>query len=127
VMANPRMNLTDVAWVVLFMAIYLPVMTLSILGGAFLLAALHVPGTENNGLVGLAEVIFLIWLVVGIVLSWLLALWLYSQLTSRYLSQETYDRWRQQFDNGTPGWLVSWLGSYALRTTEPGRQRHHDV
>jgi multidrug efflux pump subunit AcrB len=134
-MANPSMRFTDVAWSVLFVAIFILLIPVSIVGGAMLLVALHVPGTENNDLTGVAAVIFFIWIFVGIPLAWLLALWLCSQLTRRYLSQETHDRWVQQFENGIPnltnsrvGSAYSWLGSYFLKATAPDHERrNHDV
>lgn len=97
-MANPRMTITDVAWSLLFMVIFLPLMTGCIVG-LFVLGGPEISSPPN----GVIEVFGAVAVIVVIALSWLLSLLLFGLLTRLFLSEGSYERWQQQFENARSG------------------------
>ena len=103
-------------WSLLFMALFLPLMT-----GC--LIALFTLGGEGigNPTSWLAKLLGAAAVMVAIVLSWLLSLLLFGLLTRRYLSIGSYERWQLQFENGkTRGSpLITIVGGFALKFVRP--------
>jgi hypothetical protein len=96
-MPNPRMTIGDIAWSLLFMALFMPLMVGCVLA-LFAYGGANIASPPN----GLLRVLGTAAVVVSIFLSWFLSLLLFGLLTCRFLSAESYERWRRQFDNAGP-------------------------
>jgi|WetSurMetagenome_2_1015567.scaffolds.fasta_scaffold367786_1 hypothetical protein len=115
-MPNPRMTTSDVAWSVLFMAIFMPLMIGSVialftLGGP----ALASPSSLVLKLFGMVAV------MVTILLVGLLSLWLFGLLTRRFLSTTSYERWHRQVESGSERVLplLTTFSRFTLRMVKP--------
>ncbi len=92
------MTITDIAWSLLFMVIFLPLMTGCIVG-LFVLGGADVSSPPN----GVVKLFSAAAILASIALSWLLSLFLFGLLTRRFLSEESYERWQQQFGSARSG------------------------
>lgn len=115
-MSNPRMRAGDVAWSLLFIVIFLPLMVGSLValftfGGS----TVANPASWEGKLLGLAGI------MVAIPLSWLLSLFVFGLLTRRFLTMESHRRWQLQLENGSQrvSPLIASVGIFALKIVRP--------
>lgn len=115
-MSNPRMRAGDVAWSLLFMMIFLPLMVGSLIA-LFTLGGSTVanPTSWEAKLLGLAGI------MVAIPLSWLLSLFLFGLLTRSFLTMDSHRRWQLQLENGSQrvSPVITSLGNLALKIVRP--------
>ncbi len=119
-MANPPITHRDVAWVALFMALFLPLMSGGMLVGAAYLAP-AVLGSSNSPRHGLDAFVEMAFLFGGMLSGMAAALGIFGFLTRRYLSMESYQRWVLQFENGAsklPRFQLQ-FGRYIIRQMRP--------
>lgn len=110
------MTAGDVAWSSLFMAIFLPPM----IGGLVGLFAVGEPSISSPT-TWAAKLLGVAGIVVAIFMSWILSLLLFALLTRRFLSQDSYERWQHQFENGRARMppLITFLGSFTFKIVRP--------
>jgi hypothetical protein len=96
-MPDRRMTTSDIAWSLLFMALFMPLMVGCLLA-VFAFGGANIASPSS----GLFRVLSTAAVVVSIFLSWFLSLLLFGLFTRRFLSPESYERWRRQFDNAGP-------------------------
>jgi hypothetical protein len=118
-MHNGRYTFSDAAWALLFMAIFVP-LSVGFLFTLFTVCGPWISSPPN----WLGKLLGAVTALIAIILSWLVSLIVFGLLTRLFLSSESYERWRQPFENGmsplSPAQKA--LATFALRRIKPRRE-----
>ena len=125
-MPIPKMTASDIGWIILFMALFLPSMAI----GMFVFAAYLTPavlGSPNSvPREGVEMLVEFVLLFSGMALGMIVAVLIFCRLTRHFLSSSSYERWILQFENGAvhlplpPIQLA--LGRYLMKFIKPKGQ-----
>jgi uncharacterized membrane protein YjgN (DUF898 family) len=125
-MPTPKFTATDGAWVMLFMALFLP----CIVAGMFVAAAYIEPavlGTPNSvERHGVEKVIDFALLFGGFLIGGTIAMAVFCFFTRRYVSADAHQRWSLQLENGRsklPGYQIA-FARFLLKLMRPNSSGH---
>jgi hypothetical protein len=120
-MTNPRMTFSDIAWTILFMVLFLPSIFIGMFGFAAYLTPAIIGSCNSISIHGFDSAVEIVLLFMGLGLGMFFAAAVFCALTRKFLSEDSHQRWAEQFENGqvnfsTPQRII---GRYFIRLTKP--------